>query len=106
MPLHRSPTMVAACRVVATCRRPDQSSALQQLQAQHGPARLQLLTLDVTDENSIEAAAEQVAQRHDHLDLVINSAGLLHIPGVMTPGGCGLRHGSAACKNERIFYSS
>ena len=33
-----------------------------------------------------QAAAEQVANKHDQLTLLVNAAGILHIPGVLSPG--------------------
>lgn len=62
-------------RVFATCRRPDAASELQQLAGQHGD-RLTVLPLEVTDLDSIAAAAKQVAQQIDGLDLLINNAGI------------------------------
>ena len=66
----------------AGCRKPDNSWALQQL-AKHD-ARLQLLQLDVTDNSSIEAAAA-IMTAAGRLDLVINTAGILHQPDGMQP---------------------
>lgn len=33
-----------------------------------------------------QAAAEDVAKKYEHLSLLINAAGILHIPGVLSPG--------------------
>ena len=41
--------------------------------------------MDVTDETTIAAAAASVAASTDHLDLLLNAGGVLHIPGVMMP---------------------
>lgn len=35
------------------------------------------LTLDVTDESSVKAAAQHLAERHERLDILINNAGIL-----------------------------
>jgi len=63
-------------RVFATCRRPDEASALVALGATD--ARLRILRLDVTDEESIAAAAAEARDSADRIDLLINSAGILH----------------------------
>ncbi len=44
------------------------------------------MQLDCTDEDSIAKAASQVLGSHRHLDLLLNVAGILHIPGKMSPG--------------------
>lgn len=49
---------------------------LGELQARY-PDRLHVVPLDVTDEDSVEAAAATIAGIGDHLDLLINSAGVL-----------------------------
>jgi len=66
--------------VVATCRDPESSFQLQELQIQHKD-RLQILQLDTTDEDSIAAAAAATASLHSHIDLLLNVSGVLHIPG-------------------------
>ncbi|ABM61696.1 SDR family oxidoreductase [Halorhodospira halophila] len=64
-------------RVWASCRNPDQAEALQALAGAH-PDRLRLLTLDVTDEATVRAAAAEVQAAEGRLHLVVNAAGLLH----------------------------
>ena len=68
--------------VVATCRSPGNAAALQALAAAQPAGRLSILQLDSTDERSIAAAAEQVAARQDHLDVLINASGILHDDGM------------------------
>lgn len=63
-------------RVFAACRAPDQAAELASLAA--GDRRLQLVTLDASDEDSIARAAGTVAGVTDRLHLVVNCAGLLH----------------------------
>lgn len=36
--------------------------------------------------SAAQAAANSVGEAHGHVDLVLNAAGILHIPGVMSPG--------------------
>lgn len=64
-------------RVVATCRRPSQASALTELQARH-PHRLEVLPLDLLQEESIRRVAEQLRERGRKLNLIVNCSGLLH----------------------------
>lgn len=76
-------------RVVGMCRNPQQASPqLQALQEQHG-GRLQLVACDVTVEDnrhdSIETAAARVADLVPCLHLLINTAGVLHVRGVLSP---------------------
>lgn len=71
-------------RVFATCRSPSTATALAGLAAGSG-GRLTVLPLDVTDEATIGAAAASVSSSVDHVDLVLNAGGVLHIPGVMMP---------------------
>ncbi|MEO0422324.1 MAG: SDR family NAD(P)-dependent oxidoreductase [Pseudomonadota bacterium] len=66
--------------VVATSRRPHQSSTLADLSERFGP-RLITVPLDVEAPSSIEAAAREVSARlpeDEALRIVINSTGLLH----------------------------
>ena len=74
-----------SCRVVAACRNPGGAAELQQLQ-DSSDGRLDLVQLDCTDEKSIANAVAQVSGNHRHLDLLLNVAGILHIPGKMSPG--------------------
>lgn len=64
-------------KVVATCRDVDSAAALKELQSQHGPDRLRVLGVDVLDEESVSAAAANVAETHGRADLVVSCAGIL-----------------------------
>ncbi|CAI5527952.1 unnamed protein product, partial [Closterium sp. Naga37s-1] len=70
--------------VIATCRNPAAAAALQELQSISGD-RLTVLPLDVTDEATIEEAAQHVSATWGRLNLLINASGLLHLPGAMKP---------------------
>ena len=63
-------------RIFAACRSPQHASALADLSARD--PRLQPVALDVSDEESIRAAAATVASATPRLHLVINCAGILH----------------------------
>ncbi|MGR8921047.1 MAG: SDR family NAD(P)-dependent oxidoreductase [Gammaproteobacteria bacterium] len=69
--------------VLATCRDPAASDALAALAERHGD-RLLTSALDVTDEDTIAAAAERFAALGTPLGLLLNVAGLLH-DGSMQP---------------------
>jgi NAD(P)-dependent dehydrogenase (short-subunit alcohol dehydrogenase family) len=62
-------------RVYATCRRPGEAHALQELTAKN-PDELTIVRLDVTDEGTIEATAKAVQAWEVGLDLLINNAGV------------------------------
>lgn len=57
--------------VVATVRKP--SGELDDLKRQYGD-RLIVLLMDIADTESVNAAASELSQRLDHLDLLINNA--------------------------------
>ena len=74
----------AGGHVVATCRDPLASVGLAELQRAF-PDRLTVLPLDVTDVASIKSAAAVVKERHGRVDLMANTAAVLHVPGEMSP---------------------
>ena len=59
----------------ATCRRPDAAPELTAL-AEANPETVQVLPLDVADPDSIETTREIIGKDTDHLDLLINNAGV------------------------------
>ncbi len=62
-------------RVFATCRKPDQAEALQELCAE-AEDRLTIHALDVSDEDSVKRCVGEVAEACNQLDLLINNAGV------------------------------
>ncbi|MES2720972.1 MAG: SDR family NAD(P)-dependent oxidoreductase [Pseudomonadota bacterium] len=74
-----SAALPAGAIVLAACRHPAQAEALLALQQTY-PARLAIVDVDVAEADSISALAQQVRQITSRLDLVINTAGLLHEP--------------------------
>ncbi|KAK4781943.1 hypothetical protein SAY86_016045 [Trapa natans] len=70
--------------VVATCRNPDRSMGLLDLQNMFSK-RLSILQLDATVESTIEDCAKFVKDRHGSLNLLINASGILSIPDVLQP---------------------
>jgi len=69
--------------VLATCRRPQQANDLQRLRTDH-PERIFLFQLDVDSEESVRAAAEEIAGRFTALDVLINNAGIFPEPASTT----------------------
>ncbi|MFP4228158.1 MAG: SDR family oxidoreductase [Salinivenus sp.] len=61
-------------RLYATCRRPEDAAALQEQAATH-PSTTDVLSLDVTEPDAIEAAARRVRDDVGALDLLVNNAG-------------------------------
>ena len=61
----------AGDRVFASVRRP--SEALEALQKEY-PARLHILTMDISSTASVQAAAAEAERLTDHLDLIVNNA--------------------------------
>mmetsp|Transcript_30370 Transcript_30370/g.98743 ORF Transcript_30370/g.98743 Transcript_30370/m.98743 type:complete len:311 (+) Transcript_30370:979-1911(+) len=76
--------------VFAAARNPSASAELLRLRERH-PERLTLVTMDITDESSITAAAESVSAKLEEdgnplgIHLLMNVAGVLHTPTGMAP---------------------
>ncbi|KAL2083346.1 hypothetical protein ACEWY4_021119 [Coilia grayii] len=73
-------THKAPSAVVATCRNPESAMDLAALAAQH-PGRVTVLKVDATREDDIKGAAEVVNRSFGKVDLIINSAAMLHPTG-------------------------
>ncbi|CAH1783929.1 unnamed protein product [Owenia fusiformis] len=71
--LERSPSAA----VVATCRNPEEATQLKLLKSSY-PNNLRILQIDVTREDHVQLAAASVKDDLGSLDLLINSAGILH----------------------------
>lgn len=66
--------------VLATCRNPGNAPALSQLQQEHAN-RLFVHQLDVSKSKDIEHVCKLSMEKFGKLDLLINSAGMLHPSG-------------------------
>jgi NAD(P)-dependent dehydrogenase (short-subunit alcohol dehydrogenase family) len=62
-------------RVLAACRHPGAAPELQNLAGQH-PDRLLVLTVEMSDPDSVAALARDAAQHVEGLDLLVNNAGM------------------------------
>jgi NAD(P)-dependent dehydrogenase (short-subunit alcohol dehydrogenase family) len=63
-------------RVVAICRRPEESTELKRLAVLH-PERLDLVKGDVDHGEELEEAAAATQKRHEKLDVIFNNAGIM-----------------------------
>ena len=80
--------------VIATCRAPEAATELLGLAAQH-PGKVTVLKLDVSREDEIKGAADEVKQRFGKVDLIVNASAMLHPSG---KGETSLRDVSAQVK--------
>lgn len=63
-------------KVIAACRKPSQAEALKTLQKAH-PETVILLELDADSDESAKKATQELAKKTDHLDILINMAGIM-----------------------------
>jgi NAD(P)-dependent dehydrogenase (short-subunit alcohol dehydrogenase family) len=81
-------------RVVLACRDGDRGrAALERVQAETPGARAELLPLDLASLASVRAAASSFCERHEHLDLLCNNAGVMAVPRTLTADGFELQLG-------------
>jgi NAD(P)-dependent dehydrogenase (short-subunit alcohol dehydrogenase family) len=72
--------------IVACCRSPDSATGLKELlSALDDPNRIQVVSLDVEDQASIESAASSIKDKYGRVDMLLNVAGILG-DGKTTPG--------------------
>lgn len=86
--------------VVATCRTPDGAAELRGLAGQHR-GRLTVLKLDVNLEEDIREAAARVKENFGRVDLLVNSAAMLHPTG---KGETSLRDVSAQVQRDLTHF--
>jgi NAD(P)-dependent dehydrogenase (short-subunit alcohol dehydrogenase family) len=71
----------AGAQVLMACRNPKKASiALEAVEACATTATPSVIPLDLADLSSIETAAKTVASRVDHIDVLMNNAGVMAIP--------------------------
>ena len=71
----------AGAQVLLACRNPKKAAdALEAVEACATTGAPSVISLDLADLSSIEAAAEAVAERVDHIDVLMNNAGVMAIP--------------------------
>ena len=82
-------------RVLMACRNPTKAEqSLQRIRGQVPGAQVELVSLDLASLASIEAAAEEVARRTPHLDVLVNNAGVMAIPRALTADGFEMQIGT------------
>ena len=72
--------LAAGDEVVATARQPKTADALNKLESTSG-GRLTVIRLDVGEADEVGAAALQISERFDAVDLLFNNAGIWTAPG-------------------------
>lgn len=85
----RGATVVLACRDSSKAE-----TAEGRIRATLADASLQVLQLDLASSTSIRSAAQELHSRHDHLDLLINNAGVMRTPKNRTEDGFELHLGT------------
>jgi NAD(P)-dependent dehydrogenase (short-subunit alcohol dehydrogenase family) len=73
--------------VVLACRNVERGEhALRRIAGYAPDAQLELLHLDVSDLASVRRAVDVFRERHDHLDVLVNNAGVMGAPGRTADG--------------------
>lgn len=67
--------VATGAKVFATCRLPENAYALNQLASENSDL-VTIVQLDVINDMSVHAAAQTVAAQTDHIDVLINNAGV------------------------------
>ncbi|MCU1601498.1 MAG: short-chain dehydrogenase/reductase [Frankiales bacterium] len=82
-------------RVLMACRNPAKADvALGLIRAQVTNPTVELVAMDLASLDSVERAAEDVAGRVEHLDLLVNNAGIMAVPHGRTADGFELQLGT------------
>jgi NAD(P)-dependent dehydrogenase (short-subunit alcohol dehydrogenase family) len=85
----------AGARVLLACRNPKKAAAaLESVEASSASAAPSVVSLDLADLSSVEACAEAVGSRVDHLDVLMNNAGVMAIPLRRTADGFEMQFGT------------
>ena len=78
--------------VILHGRNPEKLAAAQQtLAAIAGSEPVEAYAADLSRMRDVEAFAEDIKQKHDHIDVLINNAGILKTPQTETPDGLDVR---------------
>jgi NAD(P)-dependent dehydrogenase (short-subunit alcohol dehydrogenase family) len=80
--------------VVMLARNPQKAeAAVADIRSSVPDAMLELISLDLGSQASVKATAEQIVRNHDHVDLLINNAGVMGIPERKTEDGYEMQFG-------------
>lgn len=72
-------------KIIACCRSPSTAHELNKIASKYPDERIQILSLDLEHQSSIDALASNIAQNHRRVDALFNVAGILG-DGTTTPG--------------------
>lgn len=82
-------------RVLMACRNPDKArTALAQVASRASGPQPETVSLDLADLASVRAAGEQVAGLTDHVDVLVNNAGVMAVPKRRTADGFEMQLGT------------
>ena len=82
----------AGYTVVLACRNENKAqAAMDKIQRKQASATLDFIPLDLIDRNTIQRFGETFSERYDHLDLLINNAGVMSPPYTITPNALELQ---------------
>ncbi|MFN2536765.1 MAG: oxidoreductase [Mycobacteriales bacterium] len=82
-------------RVLMACRNPAKAeTALAMVRKEITDPNVELVQLDLASLDSVERAAEDVASRVPHLDLLVNNAGIMAVPYGKTADGFEMQFGT------------
>jgi hypothetical protein len=85
----------AGAHVVLACRSEKAASdAIARIRAEHASASLAFSPLDLADLASVRAFAEALGKEHEHLDVLINNAGVMALPYRKTADGFEMQLGT------------
>lgn len=79
--------------VMAVRNQKKAATAVEEIRASVPDASLELVALDLSSQASVRAAAEQILAAHDHLDLLVNNAGVMAIAESRTVDGFEMQFG-------------
>jgi NAD(P)-dependent dehydrogenase (short-subunit alcohol dehydrogenase family) len=75
-------------RVVMACRNADRAAAaLDAVKSRSTGAEPEVVSLDLASLSSVREAAAHLAQRYDHIDVLMNNAGIMAVPRGRTSDG-------------------
>ena len=85
----------AGARVILACRNPERAEeARRHVAAKAHGAPPEVVALDLSDLSSVEACAKELADRVDHLDVLVNNAGVMALPLRRTAQGFEMQFGT------------
>jgi NAD(P)-dependent dehydrogenase (short-subunit alcohol dehydrogenase family) len=79
--------------VMAVRNQQKAQDAVDDIRASVPDAALELVSLDLGSQESVRAAAEQILREHEHVDLLVNNAGVMGIPERKTVDGFEMQFG-------------